>query len=107
MTTAERDWKLAAAPFITPVAGQTRREILEFADGRQRVTLTVSNDDAVDVLEALRRAYQAGREDTAAGLTVAKNDVIGIVPDAGPRRTMLVSHVEHHIITLTDLAGTA
>ena len=37
--------------------------------------------------------------------TVTKGDVIRIVPEKGPERVMLVSHVEHHIITLTDLAA--
>lgn len=37
---------------------------------------------------------------------VAKGDVIRIIPEAGPERVMLVSHVEHHIITLADLDGT-
>jgi hypothetical protein len=35
--------------------------------------------------------------------TVTKGDVIVIVPERGPRRRMLVAHVEHHLITLTDL----
>jgi len=34
---------------------------------------------------------------------VARGDVIHIVPDAGPERRMLVTHVEHHIIALSDL----
>lgn len=103
--TTKREYKLAAEPFITPVSGQVRREILELADGHRSVILVVSNDDAVDVLEALWRAYQAGREDQAADLTIARNDVIRIVPESGPEQTMLVSHVEHHIITLADLDG--
>lgn len=35
--------------------------------------------------------------------TVTKGDIIVIVPERGPRRRMLVSHVEHHIILLTDV----
>ena len=38
-------------------------------------------------------------------ITVAKGDIIRIVPDRGPERVMLVTHVEHHIITLADLDG--
>lgn len=106
MTTAtdRREYKLAADATLTNY-GQHRRDVLEFADGQRGVILNVANDDAVDVLEALRRAYRAGREDRAAEIMVAKNDVIGIVPEAGPRRTMLVSRVEHHIITLADIPG--
>lgn len=36
-------------------------------------------------------------------MTVAKGDVIQIVPESGPQRTMRVHHVEHHIITLNDI----
>ncbi len=35
-------------------------------------------------------------------VTVRKGDVIHIVPERGPERDMVVSHVEHHIITLID-----
>ena len=35
---------------------------------------------------------------------VTKGDTIRIVPERGAERVMLVAHVEHHIITLTDLA---
>jgi hypothetical protein len=35
--------------------------------------------------------------------TVTKGDTIRIVPESGPERLMQVSHVEHHIITLSDL----
>jgi hypothetical protein len=34
---------------------------------------------------------------------IRKGDVIHIVPDSGPERDMIVSHVEHHLITLIDL----
>ena len=34
---------------------------------------------------------------------IAKGDVIGITLDRGEPRWMRVSHIEHHIITLTDL----
>jgi len=34
--------------------------------------------------------------------TIQKNDVIRIIPDVGPTRLVIVVHVEHHIITLTD-----
>jgi len=44
------------------------REILEFADGDRSVILIVDDRDAMDVLEALRRVYQQGREDNAAML---------------------------------------
>lgn len=36
---------------------------------------------------------------------VTKGDVVTIAPERGPLRRMLVSHVEHHIITLADLEG--
>ena len=105
MTAASREYKLAAYPVQSgPQKG--RREILEITeDDRRKVILIVANSDAMDVRDALARVYQDGREDNAADITVARNDVIGIVPDAGPRRTMLVSHVEQHIITLNDLPG--
>lgn len=35
--------------------------------------------------------------------TIEKGDVIYIIPDVGPERTMIVSHVEHHVITLRDI----
>lgn len=38
----------------------------------------------------------------AAPVTITKGDVIRIVPELGPERLMVVSHMEHHIITLTD-----
>lgn len=37
--------------------------------------------------------------------TITKGDVIEIIPEKGPRRRMLVGHVEWHIITLADLDG--
>jgi hypothetical protein len=62
--TAKREYKLAAEPCITPVSGQIRREIVEITeDGHRSVILVVSNDDALDVRDALARAYQDGRED--------------------------------------------
>jgi hypothetical protein len=36
-------------------------------------------------------------------ISITRGDVIVIVPERGPRRRMLVAHVEHHIITLADL----
>ena len=60
----KRTYKLAADPIerrdLPPV-----REILEFADGHRSVFAVVANDDALDVLQAIRRAYQDGREDRA------------------------------------------
>ena len=61
-STTKREYKLSGDPFVTQ-AGQIRSEVLEITDGHRSVILVVSNDDAVDVLEALRRAYQDGRED--------------------------------------------
>ena len=40
-------------------------------------------------------------------MMVTKGDVITIVPEQGPDRLMAVAHVEHHLITLTDLPGGA
>jgi hypothetical protein len=34
--------------------------------------------------------------------TIAKGDTIRIIPDAGTERVMVVSHVEHYVITLSD-----
>ena len=44
-------------------------------------------------------------EGDAALRTVTKGDTIRIIPDKGPERVMLVSHVEHHVITLSDPAS--
>ena len=52
-----REYKLAADPITTNYGG-IRREVIA----------VVSNHDAIDVLEAIRRAYQYGREDNAAML---------------------------------------
>ena len=41
-------------------------------------------------------------EGDAALRTVTKGDTIRIIPDKGPERVMVVSHVEHHVITLSD-----
>jgi hypothetical protein len=35
---------------------------------------------------------------------ITRGDTIRIRPDKGPERVMTVSHVEHHIITLSDPA---
>lgn len=35
-------------------------------------------------------------------VTVTRGNRIRIVPEAGPERLMLVSHVEHHVIMLTE-----
>ena len=60
-----REYKLAADPF-RPGDGRLRREILQITDdGRREVFAAVGNEDALDVLEAIRRAYQDGREDNA------------------------------------------
>jgi hypothetical protein len=34
--------------------------------------------------------------------SVKKGDLIRIIPERGPERHMIVAHVEHHIITLSD-----
>lgn len=61
-----REYKLAADP-IKPGGPLTwRREILQITDnGHREVFAVVANDSAIDVLEAIRRAYQDGREDNA------------------------------------------
>ena len=35
-------------------------------------------------------------------VTVTRGDAIRIIPGKGPERVMVVSHVEHHVITLSD-----
>jgi hypothetical protein len=48
------------------VKGRLLRDVLVTdPDGRQSVAVTVPNAVAIDVLEALRAAYQQGREDNA------------------------------------------
>lgn len=61
-----REYKLAADP-IQWKRG-VMREILEFTDGQRKVILAVPHDDAMDVLEAIRRAYQDGWEDRSGEL---------------------------------------
>ena len=51
---------------------------------------------------AMETGIGAGRE--ACG-TITEGDVIRIVPEKGPERVMKVSHVEHHVITLSDPAS--
>jgi hypothetical protein len=63
--TGQREYKLAADATLTNY-GQHRRDILELEHGNRTVVVNVANDDAVNVLEALREAYHAGREDRAA-----------------------------------------
>ena len=59
----KREYKLAADTF-GHVSGEVRREILEITeDGHRTVILVVSNDDAMNVRDALARAYENGRED--------------------------------------------
>jgi hypothetical protein len=60
---AGREYKLVTDTFLTQ-AGQVRREIVEITDdGHRSVILVVANDDALDVRDALARAYRDGRED--------------------------------------------
>ena len=40
---------------------------------------------------------------TAPTVSVKKGDQIRIIPERGPERVMEVAHVEHHIITLSDI----
>lgn len=100
-TTALREYELAA-DLLRTRDGALRREILETADGQSSVILVVDSADALDVLEVLRRAYKTGREDRAAEISIARNDVITIVPDRGAPRRVHVSHVERTLITLAD-----
>jgi hypothetical protein len=73
-----REYKLAATPRHTNM-GPRVREILEYADGQQQVFAVVADTpDAMDILEAIQRAYQNGREDAqsqpgAADETPARN----------------------------------
>jgi hypothetical protein len=99
-----REYKLAAGRFGLRDHSR-RREILEIEDGVRRVVLVVDDADALDVLDVLRAAYEAGREDKAADTRIARGDVITSVPDKGPWRRVLVSHVERHLMTFSDLPG--
>jgi hypothetical protein len=68
-----REYKLAAEPitWTGPEGPRPMREILEFdgldyQGGENRTVIVVVPDGhAMDVLEALRRAYRGGREDMA------------------------------------------
>lgn len=63
---ARREYILASDPPVRRRNGRVVREVMERESGSPwRVILVVANDDAVDVLTALRRAYQDGREDRA------------------------------------------
>lgn len=58
-----REFKMAAGP-IRRHRSPVRREILQIThDGHREVILVVADEDAVDVLTALCRAYQDGRDD--------------------------------------------
>jgi hypothetical protein len=55
--------------YIRPVNGQVRHVISERVDGGPwQAFVDVLSDDAMDVLGALRRAYQDGREDRSGEL---------------------------------------
>lgn len=43
---------------------------------------------------------------TETSAIVTKGDVIRIIPERGPERVMVVSHVERYAITLADLSAT-
>lgn len=58
-----REYKLAADPIRWK--GKPVREILQFADGRREVCVVVPEGWALDVRDALARAYRDGREDNA------------------------------------------
>ena len=62
-TTAQREYKLAADPIIRKGI-EPMRQIVELTDGGAHlVVAVVPNAYAMDVLEAIRRAYTDGRED--------------------------------------------
>jgi hypothetical protein len=55
---------LASSP--RKVKGRWMRDVLAYdPDGRRSVAIEVPNAIAIDVLEALQKAYQQGREDNA------------------------------------------
>ena len=61
-----REYILSGHPYVQQGTGRHVHEVKERTDGAPwQVVLVVANDDAVDVLEALRRAYSDGREDHA------------------------------------------
>jgi hypothetical protein len=62
-----RTWKLAADP-IRRRGSESRREIVEFDGDRRSVVAVVSDSDAMDVLDLIKRVYQDGREDLAEDL---------------------------------------
>ena len=63
---ARREYILAADPYVLRVSGIMVREVKERVDsGPWQAILVVAQDSAMDVLEALRHAYQDGREDHA------------------------------------------
>jgi len=68
------------------VKGRLRRDVLVTdPDGHRSVTVEVANGDAMDVLEALREAYQQGREDnapTALAQAVMQLADLGGMPDS-------------------------
>ena len=66
----DRRYILGADLIIRPVSGNVVREIKTSTDSTSwEVLLVVANDDAIDVLTVLRRAYQDGREDRSAEVT--------------------------------------
>jgi rubrerythrin len=82
-----RTYKLAAEAHRH--GGLSRREVLEFAaDGHRTAVLVVDDRNAMDVLEALRRAYQNGREDLAQERDGARGEPV-------PRRCIACGHEAH------------
>jgi len=65
------------------------------------------DDETAAAIRALNSGvnYPPGSLNMVNPATVAKGDLIRIVPEAGPERLMVVAHVEHHIITLSDFDG--
>lgn len=59
-----REYIITSDFYTAPATGQVRCVISERADGGPwQAFVDVAQDSAVDVLTALRRAYQGGRED--------------------------------------------
>jgi hypothetical protein len=59
-----REYIITGDPYVRPSTGQMRWVISERTDGGPWLAFAdVAKDDAMDVLEVVRRAYRDGRED--------------------------------------------
>lgn len=87
MTT--REYILAADPVAWNGHGTAMREIKERAgSGDWQPVFYVADDNSIDVLDALRRAYQDGREDRSAEITDPRDLLAHLKREAATEQEM-------------------